>query len=221
MPLLPLAISNQYRPATDREVRAWSFGQVHAPRQLHAVGWEERQGTLDDPAIFGPDTDWECGCGMYSGAKHKGLICDRCGVKVTSRATRRERFGHIELQAAVPHPLGNGAGLLAVVPVLPAAFLQSSGGLNVARTYDDVLSAVRVADSRAIIAGLDALIEELLPVLRMACEWDLQDAGTLARGLALERRTDGSDGRCANCGYPLVGLALAVCPGCGASLAAS
>ena len=53
--------------------------------------------------IFGPEKDWECSCGKYSGTKYKGMICDRCGVKVTHSRVRRKRMGHIDLAAPVVH----------------------------------------------------------------------------------------------------------------------
>src|SRR5439155_11082066 len=53
--------------------------------------------------IFGPKKDWECACGKYRGMKYKGMICDRCGVKVTHSRVRRKRMGHIELAAPVVH----------------------------------------------------------------------------------------------------------------------
>ena len=53
--------------------------------------------------IFGPERDWECFCGKYKGIKHKGIICDRCGVKVTHSRVRRKRMGHINLAAPVAH----------------------------------------------------------------------------------------------------------------------
>ena len=53
--------------------------------------------------IFGPEKDWECACGKYRGMKYKGMICDRCGVKVTHSRVRRKRMGHIELAAPVVH----------------------------------------------------------------------------------------------------------------------
>jgi DNA-directed RNA polymerase beta' subunit len=53
--------------------------------------------------IFGPERDWECACGKYKGTKYKGIICDRCGVKVTHSRVRRKRMGHINLAAPVVH----------------------------------------------------------------------------------------------------------------------
>jgi hypothetical protein len=124
---LPPALAVLYRPATEREVRSRSFGLLKAPREPSATtGWEQRRGTLEDQAIFGPLRDFECVCGKYRGSKYRGMICDICGVKVTPTSVRRERFGHIELPSPVIHPLGQSGERLSAVPVLPAALVQGS-----------------------------------------------------------------------------------------------
>ncbi|MGQ0633037.1 MAG: hypothetical protein ACT4QC_00350 [Planctomycetaceae bacterium] len=75
--------------------------------------------TLDDQRIFGPLRTLECACGMYRGVEHRGLICDRCGVKVASPEVRRTRFGHVELDIEITRPFDPDARL-SVWPVLPA-----------------------------------------------------------------------------------------------------
>src|SRR4051794_17820030 len=84
-PMLPLpsVLAARYWPATEREVHSRSFGLVMAPRNPAATTWEQRRGTLEDQAIFGPVEDFECACGKYRGPKYRDMICDRCGVKVT------------------------------------------------------------------------------------------------------------------------------------------
>src|SRR5438094_813304 len=94
---LPPGIASEYRPASDQEIRSWSFGLLKAPRNLDPEGWLNQRATLDDQAIFGPIRDCECVCGKYRGSHYQGMICDRCAVKVTGRDARRKRFGHIEL----------------------------------------------------------------------------------------------------------------------------
>jgi DNA-directed RNA polymerase subunit beta' len=69
--------------------------------------------------IFGPERDWECACGKYKGTKHKGIICDRCGVKVTHSRVRRKRMGHINLAAPVVH--------IWFFKAMPSAFGQPAG----------------------------------------------------------------------------------------------
>src|SRR5207302_9291944 len=93
---LPSTLAAAYRLATDREVRSWSYGVLKAFRNPDAQGWEQQRETLDDQRIFGPLREFECACGKYRGPRYRGMICDRCGVKITTPAARRHRFGHIE-----------------------------------------------------------------------------------------------------------------------------
>ncbi len=187
---LPPALAAGYRLATAREVYARSFGSVKAVRRPDAVGWEQCVGTLDDQRAFGPLRDFCCACGKYEGTAHQGMICDRCGVKVTRSDERRRRFGHVDLPVAVPHPLGDesSAGWVTAVPVLPAAFRESAAGVELARAYEELVQAV-VTESRAGLAtGLRRLVDCLLPIATAAHEWDLAEAPVLAYGLVLERR---------------------------------
>jgi hypothetical protein len=212
---LPSVLSARYRPATSREVRSWSFGQLTAVRNPEATGWQGHRGTLADQAIFGPVRDFECACGKYRSRQYDKMICDRCGVKAGSRLLRRSRFGHVELPDAVPHPLLADAGSLSAFPVLPAVFVESEAGGRLADLYDDLIRVSRSEDRAGCAAAAGRLAELLLPLVAVACERDLPEADTLARGLALERRDVTPDGRCAHCGYPLAGLVVTTCPGCG------
>jgi hypothetical protein len=199
-------------------VRSWSFGVLQSPRDPGAQGWQQRRGTLDDQRIFGPLRDFECACGKYRGPRYRGMICDRCGVKLTSREARRKRFGHIELPEPVRHPLGEAANLLVAVPVLPASFIESSGGAQRASVYEDLVRSAAAAAHEGPARALERLAELLLPVATVAHQWGLGEAATLARGLALEDRAAPDDGRCGQCGYPLEGLHVVACPRCGTGL---
>src|SRR3989339_320660 len=89
--------------ASPDQIRSWSFGEVKKPETINYRTFKpERDGLFCD-RIFGPTKDWECHCGKYKYIKHKGQICDRCGVEVTEAKVRRERFGHIELAVPVAH----------------------------------------------------------------------------------------------------------------------
>ncbi|OGS19449.1 MAG: DNA-directed RNA polymerase subunit beta' [Elusimicrobia bacterium RIFOXYA2_FULL_50_26] len=89
--------------ASPDQIRSWSFGEVKKPETINYRTFKpERDGLFCD-RIFGPTKDWECHCGKYKYIKHKGQICDRCGVEVTESKVRRERFGHIELAVPVAH----------------------------------------------------------------------------------------------------------------------
>ncbi len=185
---LPLPLAEQYRLATDQEVRSWSFGLLKSIRFLPATKWEQQRGTLDDQSIFGPRKNLECACGKYQGPNYRNRICDRCGVKVTSPDARRQRFAHIEMPVSMEHPLGATAERLSTIPVLPAAFFESSGGEALAKLYDDLILAVISGSVEELRIGWNRLIELLVPVLTVAYKWDLQETRTIARGLALELR---------------------------------
>ncbi|MDB5313641.1 MAG: DNA-directed polymerase subunit beta [Gemmataceae bacterium] len=181
---LPTAFAPGYRLATAREVHCWSFGLVTSARRPGTNSWDQRLGTLEDERIFGPLRDLECACGRYRGAVNRGMICDRCGVKVATREERQRRFGHIDLPVPIPHPLGDETELIDAVPVLPAAFSGSSKGGGLARAYEDLLEAA--GRSRGELRGsLRRLVEELLPVVTFAHEWGLGESSVLVRGLVL------------------------------------
>lgn len=89
--------------AAPHDIRSWSFGEVKKPETINYRTYRPEKDGLFCERIFGPEKDWECTCGKYRGMKYKGMICDRCGVKVTHSRVRRKRMGHIELAAPVVH----------------------------------------------------------------------------------------------------------------------
>ncbi|TWT36799.1 DNA-directed RNA polymerase subunit beta' [Posidoniimonas corsicana] len=89
--------------ARPHDIRSWSFGEVKKPETINYRTYRPEKDGLFCERIFGPEKDWECSCGKYRGMKYKGMICDRCGVKVTHSRVRRKRMGHIELAAPVVH----------------------------------------------------------------------------------------------------------------------
>ena len=84
-------------------IRSWSKGEVKNPETINYRTFKPEKGGLFCERIFGPVKDWECSCGKYKRIKHRGVICDRCGVEVTLSRVRRERMGHIELAVPVSH----------------------------------------------------------------------------------------------------------------------
>ena len=84
-------------------IRSWSRGEVRNPETINYRTFKPEKGGLFCERIFGPTRDWECACGKFKRIKHKGVICDRCGVEVTLSRVRRERMGHIELAVPVTH----------------------------------------------------------------------------------------------------------------------
>src|SRR5476651_52160 len=89
--------------ASGESIRSWSNGEVKNPETINYRTFKPEKGGLFCERIFGPTRDWECSCGKYKRIKHKGVICDRCGVEVTLARVRRERMGHIELAVPVSH----------------------------------------------------------------------------------------------------------------------
>ncbi len=84
-------------------IRSWSRGEVKNPETINYRTFKPEKGGLFCEKIFGPTKDWECNCGKYKRIKHKGVICDRCGVEVTQSKVRRERMGNIELAVPISH----------------------------------------------------------------------------------------------------------------------
>ena len=89
--------------ASPEVIRSWSSGEVKNPETINYRTFKPEKGGLFCERIFGPTKDWECACGKYKRIKHKGVICDRCGVEVTLARVRRERMGHIDLAVPVSH----------------------------------------------------------------------------------------------------------------------
>ena len=89
--------------ASPSDIRSWSFGEVKKPETINYRTYRPEKDGLFCERIFGPERDYECGCGKYKGTKYKGIICDRCGVKVCHSRVRRKRMGHINLAAPVVH----------------------------------------------------------------------------------------------------------------------
>ncbi|MCL4219930.1 MAG: DNA-directed RNA polymerase subunit beta' [Phycisphaerales bacterium] len=89
--------------ASPNDIRAWSYGEVKKPETINYRTYRPEKDGLFCERIFGPERDYECACGKFRGTKYKGIICDRCGVKVTHSRVRRKRMGHINLAAPVVH----------------------------------------------------------------------------------------------------------------------
>ena len=89
--------------ASDEKIREWSHGEVKKPETINYRTLKPEKDGLFCEKIFGPTKDWECHCGKYKRVRYKGIVCDRCGVEVTTSKVRRERMGHIELAAPIAH----------------------------------------------------------------------------------------------------------------------
>src|SRR5881397_2138054 len=89
--------------ASPEKIMSWSHGEVTKPETINYRTFKPERDGLFCAKIFGPITDWECLCGKYKRMKHRGVICDKCGVEVTQAKVRRERLGHIALATPVSH----------------------------------------------------------------------------------------------------------------------
>ncbi|MBN2057129.1 DNA-directed RNA polymerase subunit beta' [bacterium] len=89
--------------ASPEKIREWSYGEVTKPETINYRTFKPERGGLFCAKIFGPIKDWECLCGKYKRMKHRGVVCDKCGVEVIQSKVRRERLGHINLACPVSH----------------------------------------------------------------------------------------------------------------------
>ncbi|VAX76217.1 DNA-directed RNA polymerase subunit beta' [Buchnera aphidicola] len=108
--------------ASPEIIRSWSFGEVKKPETINYRTFKPERDGLFCARIFGPIKDYECLCGKYKRLKHRGVICEKCGVEVTQSKVRRERMGHIELAAPIAHiwflkSLPSRIGLLLDMPL--------------------------------------------------------------------------------------------------------
>ena len=89
--------------ASPENIREWSYGEVKKPETINYRTFKPERDGLFCAKIFGPVKDYECNCGKYKRMKHRGIVCEKCGVEVIASKVRRERMGHIELAAPVAH----------------------------------------------------------------------------------------------------------------------
>ena len=175
--------------ASPEKVRSWSYGEVKKPETINYRTFKPERDGLFCAKIFGPVKDYECLCGKYKRLKHRGVICEKCGVEVTLSKVRRERMGHIELASPVAHiwflkSLPSRLGLVldmtlrdiervlyfeAYVVVNPGMTPLQRGQLL---TEDDYLAKVEeFGDEFAAIMGAEG-VRELLRALNLTKEID-------------------------------------------------
>ena len=103
-PKSPVSFSAmRVRLASPEKIRSWSYGEVKKPETINYRTFKPERDGLFCSKISGPVKDWECNCGKYKRMKHKGVVCEKCGVEVILSKVRRERMGHIELASPVAH----------------------------------------------------------------------------------------------------------------------
>ncbi|MFA7675933.1 MAG: DNA-directed RNA polymerase subunit beta' [Candidatus Shapirobacteria bacterium] len=117
----------QIKLASPEEILSWSTGEVIKPETINYRSWRPEKDGLFCEKIFGPSRDYECYCGKYKKIRFKGVICDRCGVEVTTSKVRRERMGHLTLAAPVTHLwyLRNTPSPIGVILDVPQKDLES------------------------------------------------------------------------------------------------
>ncbi len=168
-------------------IRSWSFGEVKKPETINYRTFKPERDGLFCAKIFGPVKDYECLCGKYKRLKHRGVVCEKCGVEVTLAKVRRERMGHIELAAPVAHiwflkSLPSRIGLILDIPlraiervlyyeayvvVEPGLTPLERGGLL---TEEEYLAAVEQhGDDFTAQMGAEAILE-LLKTLDLPAE---------------------------------------------------
>ena len=113
--------------ASPEEILSWSNGEVLKPETINYRSWRPEKDGLFCEKIFGPSHDYECYCGKYKKIRFKGVICDKCGVEVTTSKVRRERMGHISLAAPIVHLwyLRNTPSPISVILDVPQKELES------------------------------------------------------------------------------------------------
>src|SRR5678815_2103352 len=89
--------------ASPEKIRSWSYGEVKKPETINYRTFKPERDGLFCAKIFGPTKDYECNCGKYKRMRHRGVVCEKCGVEVIQSKVRRERMGHIDLATPVAH----------------------------------------------------------------------------------------------------------------------
>jgi hypothetical protein len=185
---IPSALQSTFRIAKTSDIRSWSYGGLTAPRDTSATFQDNVKGTLFDQRIFGPIRDFKCACGKYSGDDFANMVCDICGVKVTSKRSRSTRFGHIDFFIDIAHPLSPEMRL-SCFPVVPADFIQSPGGQRLQALYDQLIEGNLRRNYDDLAISTNTIVECLTPLVVMLNNWSIvTPRDTLARGIALEVR---------------------------------
>ena len=172
---LPKPFDAEYRIATSKEIRTWSYGQVTKARAPESDPFESHIGTLSDQRIFGAAEENRCACGKCDGKNWIGLTCDLCGVKITGANERRTRFGHLEFSREINHPFSPSVKM-GCFPVIPIEYLISFSGFQLCEMYELLLVEP---------TSLPRLIEWLTPVASNSIQWNTVDRDMFTRGIGL------------------------------------
>lgn len=146
--------SIRIRLASPEEILEWSHGEVTKPETINYRTHRAEKDGLFDQKIFGPESDYKCYCGKYKGIRYKGIVCDRCGVEVTTSSVRRDRMGHIKLASPVSH-----IWFLRGVPSRMGAILDVPG-FQLERVVYFVAYIITNVDQEAKKKALEAIEKE-------------------------------------------------------------
>ena len=175
----------KYVIATNRQIRSWSYGEIRQTRKTAKIEWQDEHNTLNCQRIFGPIIDMQCECSKYSGIEHKGIICDRCGVKVSSISVRWERFGHINFKQEIKYTIGNETQQIQALPVMPARYRESQAGRVLNDHYERIVVSNQEGDIKGIDNGIAGIKDILLPLMETAYSWGLPETDNIAHGLVI------------------------------------
>lgn len=196
--------------ATNDEILSWSRGEVTKPETINYRTFKPEKDGLFCEKIFGPEKDYECACGKYKRVRYKGVVCDRCGVEVTTSKVRRERMGHISLASPVAHVwfFKNIPSVLAATLGLPPRSLElviyfssfivieidHEAKRNLLKTFDlkvdaakqEAISALKLqADS--IISDAEAKIKSLSKTAESKWDAKLKEKAAEIRAKAIQK----------------------------------
>ena len=143
--------------ASPELIRSWSYGEVKKPETINYRTFKPERDGLFCARIFGPVKDYECLCGKYKRLKHRGVVCEKCGVEVTLTKVRRERMGHIELASPTAHiwflkSLPSRIGLLLDMTLRDIERVISRGGLTKS-VHQEAVNVYRDAVDLQLIRG--------------------------------------------------------------------
>ncbi len=197
--------------ASPESIREWSYGEVKKPETINYRTFKPERDGLFCAKIFGPVKDYECNCGKYKRMKHRGIVCEKCGVEVIASKVRRERMGHIELAAPVAHiwflktlPSKIGTLLdmtmadLEKVLYFDSYIVLDAGSTNLAKmqviSEDQYLQVIEHYGEDALVVGMGAeavrgLLEELeLEELRVTLREESQATKSQTKKKKLTKR---------------------------------
>ena len=174
--------------ASPEKIRSWSFGEVKKPETINYRTFKPERDGLFCAKLFGPISDYECLCGKYKRLKHRGVICEKCGVEVTLTKVRRERMGHIDLACPVAHiwflkSLPSRLGLMldmtvreiervlyfeayiiidpGMTPLEPKTLMTEEAYLDAVEEYGDEFKAAMGAEAIKVLLGDVNIVTEI------------------------------------------------------------